>query len=132
MAKAGTSYFQTVAVTQQPEQVVQQLAAATAGASGYTVSSAGATTLILTRKYTPTWAIVVAIIGLLFFLVGLLALLVKTTETLTIAAAATGDGTQITISGAATAEMASRLNAAISGLTGAPASPTGELGPSGS
>ena len=48
------------------------------------LTAAGPHTLILTRRYTPTWAIVVGIIGILFFLIGLLAFFVKQTETLTV------------------------------------------------
>ncbi len=74
------------------------------------MTSAGGNTLILTRRYTPTWAIVLAIVGLLLFFVGLLLLLVKETETVTIALTETEVGTRVSISGVATQSMVARLN----------------------
>lgn len=56
-----------------------------------------------------------AIVGALLFLIGLLALLVKNTESLTIALAEVEGGTRVTISGVATPEMIARLNGVISG-----------------
>jgi hypothetical protein len=113
---ASQSFIQIAEVNQPADLVMQQFVSATAGASGYTVSQAG-NTLILTRKYTPTWAIVLAILGALFFLVGLLLLLVKNTETLTISLAQgpTG-GTRVSISGQANADLVGRLNAVLSSL----------------
>jgi Uncharacterised protein family UPF0547 len=80
----------------------------------YTVSMAGAGSLLLTRRYTPTWAIVVAVLGALFFLLGLLALLVKDTETLTITLLPADGGTRVTISGIGTHEMLTRIGSALS------------------
>jgi hypothetical protein len=106
---AGQSYVQTMTVGGDPDDVMQQIISATAGAAGYTVNMGGTHTLILTRKYTPQWAIVVAVIGILFFLIGLLALLVKETETLTVAVAAIDGGTRVNISGQGTPELIARL-----------------------
>lgn len=95
---------------------MQHFTSATAGTSGYTASMAGNNTLILTRKFTPTWAVAVAIIGLLFFLVGILALLVKENETLTISITPSESGARVSISGNATPELVSRLESAVAGL----------------
>jgi hypothetical protein len=92
-----------------PDDVMQQIISATAGAAGYTVNMGGNRTLILTRKYTPQWAIVVAVIGILFFLIGLLALLVKETETLTVTVAPVDGGTRVNITGQGTSELIARL-----------------------
>jgi hypothetical protein len=47
--------------------------------------------IVITREYRPTWAVVLAIIGFFFFLLGLLFLLVKTTERLTISISSRGE-----------------------------------------
>jgi len=116
MAAPGTNFTTTVAVAEPPENVSQSLVAATAADPAYTVSAAGTGSIILTRKYTPTWAIVVAIVGLLVALLGLLALLYKDTETLTITITPAGSGSHIAISGLATPEMKARITAAINAM----------------
>lgn len=117
------SYIQNVTVADKPDVVMQQFVGATAGASGFTVNQAG-NTLILTRKHTPTWAIVLAVLGALLFLVGLLFLLVKETETLTISLAELPEGgTRVSISGQATPDLVGRLNAVVTSLAAVPPMP---------
>ena len=116
MAAPGQVYNQTVTVAEPPDSVIQRFVTATAGTSGYTMNTAGSNSLILTRKYTPTWAVVAAVLGAILFLIGLLALLVKNTESLTITLASTGEGTRVNISGVATPEMIARLNGALAGV----------------
>ena len=114
MAEKGLSFVRTAIVDDDPEVVIQRFLTVTAGTPEYTVASAGSGSVVLTRRYTPTWAIVVAVVGVLLFLIGLLALLVKQTETLTITAVASPEGTRVAISGVASAALATRLNAAMS------------------
>ena len=99
MAAPGTAFDSTSAVAEMPENVSQTLVAATAADPGYTISAAGTGSIILTRKYIPTWAIVVAIVGLFIALLGLLALLYRDTETLTVTITPTDGGSRIAISG---------------------------------
>jgi uncharacterized integral membrane protein len=105
-------------VTEPPHVVSQAVIAATAGATDYTVSAPGPGSIVLTRQYRPTWTIVVAIVGFLFFLIGLLALLVKNTEALTLTLTPEEVGTRVTMSGVATPEMVTRLAAALGGTAG--------------
>jgi hypothetical protein len=126
MAAPGTAFNETSAVAETPEKVSQTLVAATAADPGYTVTTAGTGAIILTRKYIPTWAIVVAIVGLFIALLGLLALLYRETETLTITITPAAGGSRIAISGLATREMTARITAAINtmpALEGADAEP---------
>jgi hypothetical protein len=116
MAAPGSNFNTTVEIAASPDTVAQTLIAAASGDPKYSVTSAGSGSIILTRRYTPAWAIVVAIIGLLIFLIGLLALLVKTTETLTLTVAPVEGGSRVTTSGVATAEMAARITAALNGM----------------
>lgn len=126
MAAPGTAFNATRAVAETPENVSQTLVAATAADPAYTVSAAGTGSIILTRRYIPTWAIVVAIVGLFIALLGLLALLYKDTETLTITITPAAGGSRVAISGLATREMVARITAAINAmpaLDGAAAEP---------
>lgn len=117
------SYIQNVTVAEKPDIVMQQFVGATAGASGYTVNQAG-NSLILTRRRTPTWAVVLAVLGALFFLVGLLFLLVKETETITISLAELPEGgTRVSISGQATPDLVGRLNAVVTSMPSVPPTP---------
>jgi rubredoxin len=127
MAAPGTPFNAISAVAETPENVSQTLVAATAADTAYTVSAAGTGSIILTRRYIPTWAIVVAIVGLFIALLGLLALLYKDTETLTITITPAAGGSRIAISGVATTEMSARITAAINAmpaLEGADAEPS--------
>jgi hypothetical protein len=65
----------------------------------YKVTADTGTSVTFTRRYTPTWAIVLAIIGLLVFLLGLLFLLVKSEDVLIFSFAAEGAHTKITVTG---------------------------------
>jgi Uncharacterised protein family UPF0547 len=106
MASAGLNYNQSVSVANRPETVSQAIISGTTGVPGYTVTTAGVGSLVLTRRYVPTWAIVVAVIGFLLFFIGLLALLFKETETLTITLVPVNGGTRVTISGIGSQDMA--------------------------
>jgi hypothetical protein len=113
----GQNILQIATVAERPDVVMQNIVTAAATVHGYQVTSAGGNTLILSRRFTPTWAVIVAVIGILFFLIGLLALLVKETETLTVTLTESDGKTRVSISGVATSEMGARLNAVLSGLT---------------
>jgi hypothetical protein len=119
MPRPGESYIRSYVTTERPEAVVQRFISGTANTRDYTITQAGSATLILTRKYWPTWVIVVAVIGLLFFLVGLLALLYRETETLTITLGQADTGTHVQISGVASAELVARLNSVVSSMPAA-------------
>jgi hypothetical protein len=58
----------------------------------YRVTSPAADTLVLTRRVTPTWALVLALLGLLVLLLGLLFLLVRETQVITVRAENVGEG----------------------------------------
>ena len=116
MAAPGTTFTSTVAVAGTPESISQALVAAVAGDPSYTVNVAGTGSIILTRKYIPTWAIVVAVVGLFLALLGLLALLYKETETLTITITPADGGSRVAISGLATPEMGARIRTALNAM----------------
>jgi hypothetical protein len=115
---AGQIVNDSCLVPEPPHVVSQAVIAATAGATDYTVSAPGPGSIVLTRQYRPTWTIVVAIIGFLFFLLGLLALLVKNTEALTLTLTPEEGGTRVVLSGVATPEMVTRLSSALGGTVG--------------
>lgn len=123
MPSKGQNFNQTVLVAASPDDVSQRVLASTAGVSGYTASMAGPGSIALTRKYIPTWAIVVATIGLLFFFIGLLALLYRDTEITMVTVNPVQGGSRVTVSGVGSPEMFTRLNGALSSLPALGAAP---------
>lgn len=117
MAASGQNFEGVVTVGDPPETVSQSLIGVAAGLSEYTIATAGERSIVFTRRYTPNWAIVVAIVGTFLFVIGLLLLLYKDTETLTIGLAPVEGGTRVAISGIATSEMITRINAALTSMT---------------
>lgn len=85
---------------------------------GTTVRSDGDSTLILERRFVPQWAIIVAVVGFLAAFIGLLALLVRTTETAYIRLLDVPGGTKIQVAGSVGPNESSRIQLALSGLAG--------------
>jgi hypothetical protein len=106
-----------------PETVIQQVTNAAAVCEGYSFQPTAANSVVLTRKYWPVWVIVVAAVGALFCLIGLLALLYKETETMTVTATDSPDGTRVDIVGTGSTEAVGRIHAALSALPGAAQAP---------
>ena len=104
---------------QRPDVLIQQISSAAATSDGYSFQMTGPTSVVLTRKYWPMWLIIVVIVGTFFFLIGLLGLLYKETETLSVAATEEGDTTTVNISGKGSSELIGRLNAFLASLPGA-------------
>lgn len=92
------------------------MVASTTNVPNYTVTTVGTGSIVLSRRFTPTWAIAAAVVGVLFFLVGLLALLVKVNEQLSITLTPVEGGTKISISGLATPELVNRISSAVQSL----------------
>lgn len=87
-------------------QRAELFATITAGAERikpYKVTSPTSESLILSRRHTPTWAL--ALVGLLVFLLGLLFLLVKTTDVITVRAENVGADARVSAVGTGSAEM---------------------------
>lgn len=126
----GQRYNTQWIVQEPPEAIIQAVTNTAAMCDGYTFQPTGPNSVVLTRKYWPVWVFIVAIIGAFLCLIGLLILLYKETETLTVTAAAGPDGTTVDVAGTGSTELVGRLNALLSGLPGArqTASPPGPAG----
>lgn len=116
---AGQPYNTQWVVQERPEAVIQAVTNTAAMCDGYTFQPTGPSSVVLTRKYWPVWVIIVAIIGAFLCLLGLLALLYKETETMTVTATEGPDGTTVDIAGTGSTELVGRLNAFLSSLPGA-------------
>ena len=121
MATPGGVFNQTEVVPATPDDVMARLVGAAAGTPGYSVSTAGSNSLVFVRKYWPTWVIVVAVLGALLFLLGLLALLIRNTETLTVTVKEVSGGTQVDVTGVASTDMIGRIRATLAALKDSPA-----------
>lgn len=80
-----------------PRDFLNQVTAAAGVAQGLTVMPATQDSVTISRKVTPGWVIVVCI---LLFPIGLLALLARKLETLSVVAFQDGDTVRATLSGA--------------------------------
>jgi len=116
VASSGQNFNQSVLLSVKPDAISQTLISGLSGVSGYTVTTAGPGSIILTRKYRPTWAIAVAVVGLLLFLLGILILLYTVTETTTITLTNESGGTRVTVSGVASNEMLTRVTGILSSI----------------
>ncbi|MFT4037247.1 MAG: SHOCT domain-containing protein [Thermomicrobiales bacterium] len=98
----GKPVNQTFSVAASPDTVMRDLMNIGSTADGYSVSSMTPTALVLTRSYLPGWALGATLISF-WILLGLLFLLVREKENLTISLRQTATGgTEVQISGFAT------------------------------
>jgi hypothetical protein len=119
----GQPYNTQWTVQAPPETVIQQVTNAAAVCEGYSFQPTASNSVVLTRKYWPVWVIVVAVAGAILCLIGLLALLYKETETLTVTGTDGPDGTRVDIAGTGSTEAVGRINAVLSALPGAHQAP---------
>jgi hypothetical protein len=127
-------FSQTHLVAATPQMVERALIESTSSVPRHELETPELGTIVLTRRYRPTWTIVVAVLGFFLFLLGPLALLYRRTETLTISLTAIEGGTQVSITGAASAEILMRIAVAIRAMPelderGPAASPAGRAAP---
>jgi hypothetical protein len=116
---AAPDINQSFVVQGRPEDVQTRLLAVV-GTDGYQLLGQTHGGLGLRRRRIPVWAIVLAVA---FFPFGLLLLLVKTEETVTVAVERAANGTQISIHGRASPGLQRALQAALGAwqVAGAPA-----------
>lgn len=109
----GENFDQTHLIAERPELVTRALVESASGVPRYKLDTPTLGTIVLTRRYRPTWTIIVAVLGLFLFFLGPLALLYKRAETLTISLTGIDGGTQVSITGVASPEMTIRLALAV-------------------
>ena len=83
------------------DTMLNQMAAEIAGKriKNVRVERPTSTMLAIHHRYTPGWAIILGILGLIFFLLGLLFFLVKSTETMTVIGHDVEGGARFTVTG---------------------------------
>lgn len=113
---AGLAFNKQAVVAATSESLMQALIAAASVAQGCRVTSLGPGSIVVVRRYRPTWTIVIAIIGALFALLGLLALLYQAEETLTITLSGVEGGTRVVVSGTTSGELMHRVNTVLSSI----------------
>lgn len=121
MAQVGVPLNRTELVPIDRGEVARRLQQQLAGNTGnyfdgFTIQSDGQTYLTLTRKYIPQWALIGGVIGILFFLVGLLLWMVRTTEVLQINLKDVAGGTEVQIHGIASPEQAQAIQRSLNAL----------------
>ena len=121
MASSGVPVGLEMVVPRPRSEVIQRLTM-TLGTNqggyfdGQMIVSDSTSTIVITRKFVPTWAIVCAIVGFLFLLLGLLFLLVRTTESCQLTLVDVPGGTLIRAGGALSPTGYSALQMALHGL----------------
>jgi hypothetical protein len=116
MPLAGQNHTAVLTTALPPDEVIPTLLAGLTGATECTVTLAGPSTVVVTRRYTPTWLLFIGACALFFFLLGLLVLLIKNTETLTITVVKEKRGSRLTVSGVASRDVLNRLSGVTVGL----------------
>ncbi len=95
------------------DDVFQDLTTLLATQKGIRLERPAPDTLVIHHRYVPGWAMILGIVGLLFFLLGLLFFLVKTTETATVLGRDVDGGARFTATGSSSdgvnRELGSRL-----------------------
>jgi len=113
MAEAGVGFNTNFTSVKSIEEVHSTFISGITGVDGCTISMAGANSIIITRKYMPTWALIVGILGLLCFLLGALAFLYRETETCTIQLIKTNNGVSGSITGVVSENLKQRISSII-------------------
>lgn len=118
----SNSYTTVFTAPAPPDHVLQAFLTGFEG-TDVTVTLSGINNIIVTRRYTPTWAVVVGVFGLLFFLLGIFAFFIKETEVLTVVLSPEDEGrhTRVVISGVAGSAVAARVNHLVAYYRGLPA-----------
>jgi hypothetical protein len=83
---------------------------------GYEVRQTTGNSLHITRRYVPVWAFIIAVLGVWFFLIGLLVLLVRETEVLVITVYSQDEGSYLDFSGVASPPVTQAVNVAVDRL----------------
>lgn len=93
------------------DDFLARVTTAAASLKGVRVERPSQSNALLVTRRTPTWAVVLALAGLLVMLLGLLFLLVKQTETVSVLAVDDGSGgCTVTITGSGPGAVAFMLN----------------------
>jgi Uncharacterised protein family UPF0547 len=119
MSSSGQPFTYSILVPASPAGTMQSLLSLPPGGNyfdGYEIRQVSGNSLHITRRYVPVWAIVVAVVGAFFFLIGLLALLVRETEVLTVTVYQQEEGSYLDFSGVAAPRVATAVNFAIDRL----------------
>ena len=90
---------------------------------GFQAQQAMPNSVHITRSYVPMWAAVVAVAFFWFFGLGLLALLLRETEVLTVTATGEAGKTRLTVSGTATFAVAQAVMSAYGRFSPSEATP---------
>ena len=91
------------------DEMFQNLTRHVAGEKGIRIERPAPDTLVIHHRYVPGWAIILGILGLLFFLLGLLFFLVKTTETVTVLGRDVDGGARFTATGSSSLQVDAAL-----------------------
>jgi hypothetical protein len=118
MPNPGRPFTYAVLVPAAPAVAMQSLLSVPAAGNyfdGYEVRQVTWNSVHITRRYVPVWAIVIAVVGMFFF-IGLVALLARDTEVLTITVHEQEDGSYLDFSGMAAPGVSATVNHAIDSL----------------
>ncbi len=98
-------------------EIIAGVTAAAGTLHGYTTTAPAQSTVMLTWRHRPTWAIILGIFGLVFLLLGALFFLVKDTDTITLTAIDDPAGVKVSAVGSGSQEMVEFLQGFLDPVT---------------
>ena len=119
--------FTNIRTRTPAHEVISQATGILSSAKGYNIKVANENMVTAGRRYRPLWAIILAIIGAFVFLVGLLFLLVKNEDSITVSTKAdsTSGVTVVSILGSGSDAVVDALGGLVASLESAdPPAPT--------
>ena len=113
--RAGAYINYEIVSSRSTNELQRRVVASISGMKNTTLSTIGDDSIVVTRRFIPSWAIVVAVISAFLFWPGMLVLFAKDNESLNVQLVKNTHGSTILVSGVASKEISDKISLAIQG-----------------
>jgi hypothetical protein len=110
MAEDGIHFFDSVNTSLAKDEISTEIRAACSGIKNYKIEAPTPGLIILTRRFIPTWAIILGVLLTITAIFGIFIFFVRSTEILTITMVDDGEKTKVSASGEGSADLRLRLS----------------------